>query len=54
MVYFLWMDLSVGDIVKIACPYSWGGHNIEQLAEVRWRDAYSFGFRRTYGFRYFS
>ncbi len=48
------IDLSVGDIVKIACPYSSGGNNIEQLAQVRWRGAHSFGFRRTYGFRYVS
>ena len=46
------MDLSVGDKVKIVCPYTPGGQNIEQTAEVRWRDAYPFGFRRTYGFRY--
>ena len=48
----LGIDLSVGERVNIVCPFTPGGQKIEQTAEVRWRDAYPLGFRRTYGFRY--
>jgi PilZ domain len=47
----LTMDLYVGDIVFVMCPYT-GGQDIEQKAEVRRRPTFEFGGRRTYGFRY--
>lgn len=46
------MDLAVGDAVKIVCPYSPGGQNIEERAEVRRRPPYAFGGLRLYGLRY--
>ena len=48
----LGLDLNVGDIVYVVCPYSPGGQNIEQKAEVRRRHAFSFGGQRLYGFLY--
>jgi hypothetical protein len=45
------MDLAVGDVVRVVYPYSPGGQNIEQKAEVRRRAAYAFGGRRLYGLR---
>ncbi len=46
------MELKVGDIVTVVCPYTPGGQNIEQKANVRHRAAFSFGERRRYGLRY--
>lgn len=45
------MDLAVGEIVSVVCPYTQGGQNIEQKAEVRQRPTYAFGGMRLYGFR---
>lgn len=46
------MDLAVGDVVSVACPYTPGGQNIEQKAEVRRRGQYPFGGMRLYGLGY--
>lgn len=46
------MELAVGDTLTVVCPYSPGGQNIEQKAEVRWRSPFPFGGMRTYGLRY--
>jgi hypothetical protein len=46
------MDLAVGDSLTVICPYSPGGQNIEQKAEVRWRSPFPFSGMRTYGLRY--
>jgi hypothetical protein len=46
------MELNVGDMVSIVCPYSAGSAEIEQKAEVRRRALYDFGGQRLYGFRY--
>jgi hypothetical protein len=43
------MDLAVGDVVRVVYPYTPGGDNIEQKAEVRRRAAFAFGGRRLYG-----
>jgi len=45
------MDLAVGEGVRVVYPYSPGGQNIEQKAEVRRRATYAFGGRRLYGLR---
>ncbi len=45
------MDLSVGDSVNIVCPYTPGGQNIEQKAEIRWAQTNS-SCPRMYGLRY--
>jgi len=46
------MDLALGDIVKIVCPYAPGGQNIEERTEVRRRATFSYGGRRLYGLRH--
>ncbi len=46
------MDLNLGDVVTLFCPYTPGGQNIEGKAEVRQRAHYDFGGMRLYGFRY--
>jgi hypothetical protein len=48
------IELAVGDILTIVCPYTPGAQNIEQKAEVRRRATYSFGGKRLYGLRYVS
>jgi hypothetical protein len=48
----LGLDLQVGDIVWVICPYSSSDMDIEQKAEVRRRALFDLGGRRTYGFRY--
>jgi hypothetical protein len=45
------MGLAMGDVVRVVYPYSPGGQNIEQKAEVRRRATYAFGGRRLYGLR---
>lgn len=46
------MELELGDIVTVMCPFVEGGTNIEQRCEVRWKDPYPAGKRRYYGLRY--
>lgn len=46
------MDLNVGDNITVVCPYTPGGQNIEQKAEVRRRTQFTFGGMRVYGCRY--
>jgi hypothetical protein len=46
------LKLAVGEVVKVVCPYTEGGHNLEQKAEVRRRVDFSAGTRWLYGFRY--
>ena len=46
------MELAVGEVVTIVCPYSEGAQKIEQKAVVRWRDPYAAGFKRFYGLDY--
>ncbi len=48
----LGIELQVGDTVYVVCPYTPGGQDIEQKAEVRRRHPYIFGGQRLYGFRY--
>jgi PilZ domain len=48
----LGMMLEVGDIVSVYCPYSEGGQNLEQKAEVRNRRTFFAGERWIYGLRY--
>jgi PilZ domain-containing protein len=49
----LGLELQVGDIVHVVCPYTPGAaQNIEQKAEVRRRPSQSFGGQRLYGFLY--
>jgi PilZ domain len=48
----LGMMLSVGDLVTAVCPYTEGGHNIEQKSEVRRRVILYAGEKWLYGFRY--
>jgi PilZ domain len=50
----LGMMLSVGELVTAVCPYSEGGQNIEQKAEVRRRVMKYGGEKWLYGFRYIS
>ncbi|MBZ5542604.1 MAG: PilZ domain-containing protein [Acidobacteriia bacterium] len=45
------MELNVGEVVRVLYPYSPGGQNIEQKAEIRRRAIYAFGGRRLYGLR---
>ncbi len=47
----LWFDLAEGEQVAVLCPYTEGGPNIEQKAEVRRRAKFDFGGRRYYGLR---
>lgn len=42
----------VGDIVTVCCPYSEGGQNFEQKAEVRHRRTFFHGERWIYGLHY--
>jgi hypothetical protein len=46
------MDLAVGEVVTVVCPYTAGASNIEQWAEVRHRAAFALAEKRRYGFRY--
>ncbi len=46
------MELEVGEVVAVICPYAEGGQNIEQKAVVRWRDPYPAGPKRFYGLDY--
>lgn len=46
------MELAEGDVVTVVCPYTPGGQDIEQKAEVRRRAKFPFGGMRLYGFRY--
>lgn len=46
------MELTEGDVVTVVCPYTPGGQDIEQKAEVRRRAKFPFGGMRLYGFRY--
>jgi hypothetical protein len=48
----LGMKLAVGEIVRVICPYTEGGQNLEQRAEVRRRVSFFAGNRWLYGFRY--
>jgi PilZ domain-containing protein len=49
----LGLELQVGEIVHVVCPYTPGAaQNIEQKAEVRRRPSQSFGGQRLYGFLY--
>ncbi len=48
----LGMDLHVGDMVSVVCPYAPGDDEFEQKAEVRRRALFDLGGRRIYGFRY--
>jgi hypothetical protein len=45
------MELNVVEVVRVLYPYSPGGQNIEQKAEIRRRANYAFGGRRLYGLR---
>jgi hypothetical protein len=45
------MELNVGDAVRVLYPYSPGGQNTEQKAEIRRRANYAFAGRRLYGMR---
>ncbi len=47
----LGLDLAEGEQVTVVCPYTQGGSNIEQKAEVRRRAKFEFGSRRYYGLR---
>lgn len=46
------VEVEVGEIVRVMCPYVEHGTNIEQRCEVRWRDPYPGGKRRYYGLRF--
>ena len=48
----LGMKLEVGDVVSVFCPYSEGGGNLEQMAEVRSRTTFFMGERWIYGLSY--
>ena len=48
----LGMKLEVGDIVTVCCPYTQGGQNLEQKAEVRSRVTFFIGERWIYGLCY--
>lgn len=48
----LGLILEVGDIVTVYCPYSEGGQNFEQKAEVRNRRTFFAGEKWIYGLRY--
>jgi hypothetical protein len=45
------MELQVGDIVSVECPYT-GVEDILQKAEVRYRATFSLSDRRIYGLQY--
>ena len=46
------LELEIGDVVTVFCPYSEGGQNIEQKAEVRSRLTFFQGERWIYGLSY--
>jgi hypothetical protein len=46
------LKLGVGEIVRVVCPYTEGGQNLEQRAEVRRRVTFFDGARWLYGMRY--
>jgi hypothetical protein len=46
------MKLSIGEIVKVVCPYTEGGEQLEQKAEVRLRMPLSDTGKCRYGMRY--
>jgi PilZ domain len=46
------MDLNVGDILQVVCPYTPGSQDIPQKAEVRSRATFPFGDKRQYGIHY--
>jgi PilZ domain len=46
------MELQVGDIVSVECPYTSGIPDILQKAEVRFRATFAFSDRRIYGLKY--
>ena len=48
----LGLKLEVGDIVTVCCPYSEGGQNVEQKAQVRSRVTFFIGERWIYGICY--
>jgi hypothetical protein len=49
----LFMNLNVGDTVKIICPYDPRSGGIEQTAQVQWRSRfYNSDFPRNYGLRF--
>ena len=48
----LGLRLEVGDVVTVCCPYSEGGQNLEQKAEVRSRVTFFIGERWIYGLCY--
>jgi hypothetical protein len=48
----LGLKLEVGEVVTVCCPYSEGGQNLEQKAEVRNRTTIFIGERWTYGMCY--
>lgn len=48
----LGLIFEVGDIVTVCCPYSEGGQNLEQKAEIRNRRTFFAGERWIYGLRY--
>jgi hypothetical protein len=50
----LGLKLEVGDVVTVCCPYSEGGQNLEQKAEVRNRVTFFIGERWIYGMCYIS
>ncbi|MBI1939996.1 MAG: PilZ domain-containing protein [Acidobacteria bacterium] len=48
------MMLEVGEIVTVVCPYTAGGQNLEQKAEVRRRADFVAGEKWLYGLKYLS
>ena len=46
------LKLAVGEVVRVVCPYSEGGQDLEQRAEVRRRVTFFAGTRWLYGLRY--
>jgi hypothetical protein len=48
------MRLDVGEIVTVVCPYTAGGQNLEQRAEVRRRSDFVASQKWLYGLRYLS
>jgi len=46
------MDLELGDILSIVCPYTPGSQDIPQKGEVRRRAKFPFGGKRLYGIGY--
>ena len=49
---YLDMDLALGEIVTVICPYTSGGNNLERRAELRRRVPASPGLKTLYAFRY--